>query len=512
MRIGGLASGMDTEGMIKELMNAQRIPLDKITQKKQYLEWQLDDYRAINRNLNDFSQNLFNNLILSSKLTQKTVNVSAPDDVAIRNVSSSSDFSGTIKVDKLAVNATMQSTGKVIESEADLTTPLKNLKLDNGEELKLPPSFKIKAIQADGTFDEKGYEVVIDEGSTLKSVLDDINKNSGVSAFYDSFKGKIAFTAKHSGVIKGEGGNGGREIEFDATPEVLNFLKIKSDNGAASSDIPTSGTRGENAIFTFNGLETERPSNKFQINGFEVTLKATNDQPINFNSQPDTESVLETVTKFVDDYNKLIEDLHKQIREPKYRDFHPLSTEQKGEMKEKEIELWEEKAKSGTLRNDSMISSMLTKMRTVMMESVGGKHSLNDLGITTSSNYLENGKLIIDEKKLRDAINADPGKIHDLFAMEGEQESDMGIARRLRTIVDDSRKDIAARAGNAGAVNQTFTLGRNLINMDKQIERFEDRLKQVESRYWKQFTAMEMAIQRSNNQYSYLANAFGGGA
>ena len=103
MRIGGLASGMDTEGMIKELMNAQRIPLDKITQKKQYLEWQLDDYRAINRNLNDFSQNLFNNLILSSKLTQKTVNVSAPDDVAIRNISSSSDFSGTIKVDTIGV-------------------------------------------------------------------------------------------------------------------------------------------------------------------------------------------------------------------------------------------------------------------------------------------------------------------------------------------------------------------------------------------------------------------------
>ena len=111
MRIGGLASGMDTEGMIKELMNAQRIPLDKITQKKQYLEWQLDDYRAINRNLNDFSQNLFNNLILSSKLTQKTVNVSAPDDVAIRNVSSSSDFSGTIKVDQLATHATIRSAG-----------------------------------------------------------------------------------------------------------------------------------------------------------------------------------------------------------------------------------------------------------------------------------------------------------------------------------------------------------------------------------------------------------------
>ena len=46
MRISGLASGMDTESMIRDMMNAHRIPLDKITQKKQYVEWQLDDYRS----------------------------------------------------------------------------------------------------------------------------------------------------------------------------------------------------------------------------------------------------------------------------------------------------------------------------------------------------------------------------------------------------------------------------------------------------------------------------------
>ena len=38
MRIGGLASGMDTETMIRDLMKAHRIPLDKITQKKQYID------------------------------------------------------------------------------------------------------------------------------------------------------------------------------------------------------------------------------------------------------------------------------------------------------------------------------------------------------------------------------------------------------------------------------------------------------------------------------------------
>ena len=93
----------------------------------------------------------------------------------------------------------------------------------------------------------------------------------------------------------------------------------------------------------------------------------------NFSSAPDTDKIFDSVVKFVDEYNKLIEDLNKQIREPKYRDFQPLSAEQKKDMKEKEIEQWEEKAKSGTLRNDSTISSMLTQMRTALMGSVDGE-------------------------------------------------------------------------------------------------------------------------------------------
>ena len=98
MRISGLASGMDTEKMIRDMMNAHRIPLNKITQKKQYLEWQLDDYRATNRQLFDFSKKTFDTMILSTSFSAKTVNISSPNDVAIRNMGSTSDFSGTIKI------------------------------------------------------------------------------------------------------------------------------------------------------------------------------------------------------------------------------------------------------------------------------------------------------------------------------------------------------------------------------------------------------------------------------
>lgn len=40
LRFSGLASGMDTESIVKKLMDAERLPLNKMMQKKQTQEWQ----------------------------------------------------------------------------------------------------------------------------------------------------------------------------------------------------------------------------------------------------------------------------------------------------------------------------------------------------------------------------------------------------------------------------------------------------------------------------------------
>ena len=106
---------------------------------------------------------------------------------------------------------------------------------------------------------------------------------------------------------------------------------------------------------------TERSTNTFQISGFEVTLKKASNVDVNFSSATDTDKILESVTKFVDEYNKILADLNGQIREKTYRDFQPLTIEQRADLDEKEIELWEEKAKSGTLRNDNIMSSALSR-------------------------------------------------------------------------------------------------------------------------------------------------------
>ncbi|WOV85037.1 flagellar hook-associated protein 2 [Sporosarcina jeotgali] len=489
MRIGGLASGIDTESIIKDLMKAERIPLDKVTQKKQYFEWQLDDYRSVSRDLFKYKDNLFDNYALGRNYNQKNVSVSDSDIVSIKSKSNNDDFTGSIVVKQLAKSATIQGNA-----------------IPDSENLKAG-TFSVK------TPDGKTQDIVVKQGDTVENVIKQISEKTGARAFYDSASGKIGLTSKQSGGVEGAAGQ----------PSVEGFIELSEvdDSGVLESlglsSIPTNQkTAGIHAIASYNGLDIERNSNTFDLDGLEVTLKTKSDKPVTFEVTTDTEKIYDKVKSFVDDYNKIIEDLNAKIREPKFRNFQPLSTEQKADMKEKEIELWEEKAKSGTLRNDPEISSLLNELRTMLTESVdignGQSISLSEIGITTSKNYLDHGKLVIDETKLKEAISKDSGAVAKLFSNTGETPGELGIAHRMKKTVETSQKTIKDNAGSAGASTKSFDLGRTLDNMNKQIERFEDRMKMVESRYWKQFNAMENAIQRANAQSASLMSALGGGA
>lgn len=489
MRISGLATGMDTEQIIKDMMTAHRIPLDKITQKKQYLQWQLDDYRSMNRNLRDTAYKVTDTMGRQATFMQKTVSISNPDAVGIKGLSANAEFAGTIEISQLAKQATYQGRDKdrVFAEDADLSKKLSELNITGVQKISITAPGK------NGVIETKEVEIDTDQ-HTIQSALDKISKETGVTAFYDQHTGKIAMTSKESG--KG-----------DITVSGDFSVSIKLDGGT--------GVPGQNAQFTFNGLETERSSNTFNINGFEVNLKQVTTGPVTFSSAPDTDKILESVVKFVDDYNKLIDELHSKIREPKYRNFQPLSDEQKKEMKEKEIELWEEKAKSGTLRNDPTVASMLTELRQMMSSSVtmsdGTKISLKDIGIEPIKDFKENGKLKIDEDKLRKAISENPNQVYEVFGKPAKDADKGGIAAQFRKTVDNTISVISQKAGSTGSVSDSFTLGRTMKSMDKQIERFEDRLKMTEDRLWRQFTAMERAIQRANAQSASLMGAFGGG-
>jgi flagellar hook-associated protein 2 len=506
MRIGGLASGMDIDQLVKDLMKAERMPLDKLYQKKQLLEWQRDDYREMNKLLNELDTLIFDGVFKQSTFLKKAVTSS--DESVVTAVATNVAANQTVElkdITQLASAARWTSENPITNSSGGTVDP--NAKLNT--QFSSPSSLQFEVIKPGSTTPET-VDITIDPATdTLNSLISKLNQNAklGVSAFYDEFTQRLVITKNETGA--------GASIKVVSG---ANFLKELGFTSATDGNELTGKTDGQNAKFTINGLPTERTTNTFTINGMTYTLKNTKTSgAVTISTIIDTDSIFNSIKSFVDKYNEVIGKINSELKEERYRDYLPLTDEQKEAMTEKQVELWEEKARSGMLRNDSILSSGLSKMRMALYTKVEGSNitsgfsQLAEIGITTSSNYLDGGKLIIDETKLREKIQENPDAIYRLFNNDSTNYSEKGIARRLRDTIKDTIGKIEQKAGKTLWTNQQFAIGRNLNQIDDQIDRFEDRLQQIEDRYWRQFSAMEKAINQYNSQAMYLMNAFGGG-
>lgn len=341
---------------------------------------------------------------------------------------------------------------------------------------------------------------------SLNQVLQKIsNSKLGVSAIYDSFSDKISLTRTETG-------------DFNLTGE-----EMVTTDGFLSNVLKFSGvteTGGVNSKFTINGLSTERSSNSFDMNGVSITLKkafTASDGSISLSVNNNIDAVVDKVKKFVETYNDTVKKILDKVSETRYKDFQPLTDDQREQLSEKQQEQWEEKSKSGLLKRDSMLSGILDKMRIdfsspVNADGINYKYTqMASIGITTTANYLEGGKINLDESKLRKALQDDPSSVESLFTSSGSTNEQKGIASRLHDSIDATMDKLKLKAGSAFSTNETFTIGKNLKRIDSDILSFEDRLKQTEDRYWRQFTAMEQAINKANSQSASLMSAFGGG-
>ncbi|CAI9385713.1 MULTISPECIES: flagellar hook-associated protein 2 [Bacillaceae] len=496
LRIGGLASGMDIDSLVEQLMTAEKVPLDKLNQNKTFTEWQRDDYREMNTLLLSLDNLLSEGITKQSTFIKKSINSSNEAALSIKNVNSTVDFSGSIKIDKLATAASMKSDGKTLITDYDSKKTLREYGINDSK-------LTISAIDANGVLNSK--EIDITDTDTMDSLISKINQQSGVTAFYDSQTNQFSLTAKNTGEIEGA------EITLSTSTggTLLDKLNIDSSNTDTEKGINTAGS---NAEIVYNGITTTRTSNVFKINGVELTLKQVTSDTVNFSSTPDVDSIYDSIKSFVDKYNEIIGKISDKIGETKYRDYAPLTDAQKEAMTEDEIKKWEEKAKSGTLKNDQILSNVLNRMRSSLGSIVSGNGTysrLSDIGIATTNNYLEGGKLEIDEDKLKAAITADPNSVYKLFQNSGAQSSsEYGLAQKVRENLKTAMNEIKTKAGSSSSVNNTFTLGKLLNQYSTRIDDFEDKLTTIENRYWSRFTAMETAINKANSQSAYLTNMF----
>lgn len=487
MRIGGLASGMDIDTLVGDLMKAERIPLDKLAQKKTALEWQRDDYRSMNKLLDDLDRHILAGVGLQGKFSTKSVTSSNSSVVSATANGSAVNTSTKIKVNNLAEPALWVGGQKVLDNYKATGDTTLQFTVTNGEGVT-----------------QGLKEIIIKKDDTIDTIISKFNSSElGVTAFYDTQNDKFVITKKDTG--------DGSSLSVATGSSTETFM---ADLGFTLVSNELSGKKvGVDASFEINGYTTTRSTNTFDISGVTYTLQQAGTANITVTN--DTNATFDLIKGFVDKYNETIEAINKKTSETKYRDFPPLTDAQRKDLSEKEAELWDEKAKSGMLRGDSILISATNTMRQNLYATVNtgdaNYDQLSEIGITTTNRYLDKGKLEIDEKKLRDALAANPDAVMKLFAGSGTTDADKGVASRLRETIDKVIDKVELKAGNALRTNAQFTLGRELTDVDKRISAFEDRLVQVEDRYWRQFQAMEAAIQRSNQQSAYLMQQFGGG-
>ena len=637
LRIGGIASGLDTEQIVRDLMRIERLKVDKLYQDRQRLEWEKEDFRGVINKVRAFRDTYFDYLnpqtTLISPATLKKRLVSSSDagivsatasaDAAVGELTfeviqsaaaaqaasgkgvsvirSSGEIASSIKITEgknviqvtlngrtkeIAVspgeNVSLEDLCTVLQEEfddafgesritvknnegklsfeteyaSDLLTLVSSKRPDgedilsvlnivNGASNRLLLNETMEAVSAkliegplafggDGagnslTFKINNVSISVEKTDTLGEVLAKINdSDAGVRADYDAFSDTLSITAREIGNFR---------ISTDEESEgFFEAFGIVSEN--EGNEKIYIGEAGREAVFKINGVKSSRPDNVFTIDGITYNIRETVEQEDPENPSPavkitvslDVEGIAENIEKFVEDYNELLDEINAKLREEVFRDFPPLTAEQKEAMQEREIEMWEEKARSGLMRRESSLENMLREMREALYTAVDGVH-IFEIGLETSNDYREQGKLVLKNggSTLRAALAGDPDKVAALFTrrpsidyspdltaeQRRERFRDAGLAHRLSDILNDnirtfrdnsgSKGILLERAGIEGDVSEFHNFfDRQIGEINVRIDRVNATLQRKEEQYYRQFTALEKALQQLYAQGDWL--------
>lgn len=338
-----------------------------------------------------------------------------------------------------------------------------------------------------------------------------INENTTLKELIDGSFGNITLennALKLSGIDMAGTDEGGKAYLSSLFGEEYNYPGVPATNVTPSYE-----ANGQNAVMTYDGNTITSNSNTFTINGTSVDISAleTGAKNISVTTASDTTAAMKTIKSFVEDYNNLIDVLNIQTSTKHDKDYAPLTDEQREDMSDKEVELWEEKAKTGLLYQDSTISRELIDLRSAISSVNNSGFSLFSIGIKPSTDYKDNGKLEIDETKLQKALNENSDAVSKLFT-----DPRNGLSTAVTSALD---KAIATTGANKGTlvvlagIENTSTSAENRIS--KQIDTYkdliddlQDRYESEQERYWKQFTTLETTMNSYNSQSSWLSSQF----
>ncbi len=495
IRITGLNSGLDTEAIISALVSSYDYKTEKYKKAQTKLSWKQEKWKDLNSKIYSF-YNAVGNLRFGNAYDLKTTTSSDSSKVTVSAGSNAPN--GTQKLNVLQVAQASSMTGG--------TLPLVSGKPVTGGTKLSEMGYSDGDAKINVTVGGKVKEITVTGDTTVDEFVGKL-KDVGLNVNFDEKNQRIFVNAKETGSA------GDFEIKSADGKKALEILGL--------SNTKATKVKGQDAEIKLNGVKYTGSSNSFSINGLNLTVQGVtgegDDKAVTITTNTDTQGIYDKVKDFLTQYNLLINEMTSLFNAPTAKGYEPLSDDEKKEMSEKEVELWEQKIKDSLLRRDDSLESVLSAMTASMSQGVeidGKKYYLSSFGINTMS-YLnapanqQNAYHIdgdLDDAtsagkpdKLMAAINSDPDKVIGFMQK---------MAENLYNAIDEKMKSTSLRS--AYTVYNDKEMASEYSDYTNIIKKWEERLQRQEDYYYKKFAAMETALSKINSQAGAFGNMLGG--
>ncbi|NLA86365.1 MAG: flagellar filament capping protein FliD, partial [Clostridiales bacterium] len=257
-----------------------------------------------------------------------------------------------------------------------------------------------------------------------------------------------------------------------------------------------------------NGITVKRSTNEYTIDGITYALKkvtqGTVEESVTFTLERDHSATVSSVKKFIEAYNEIYTKLKALVSEEDHSSqYPPLTDAQRAEMTTEQIKAWEQKAKSGLLRQNRELVGLLSDIRSAFYSALGGVgKNATEIGLAAAGYFESNaGQIVLNEEKLTQALKRNPDEVIRMFTNGSStaRGPEQGLIYKLRS-------SLTAYASNAAKSMETVkdqikTCGREIGSLEVTLGKLADR-------YYAKFSRMETALSRLNSQASYISQLF----
>ena len=502
MRISGMSSGWDTDQLVQSMLASEKNRVTKAFQAVAKMEFKRDAYRGVNSLVTSFNNSFLSvagSKSIKSTETFRAYKVKMAENTGVKVTANNSAAVGSysVSVEQVATGARIES-GNTVDASFNMNTTLADVGIDfaQGDETS-----NITLNLKNG---DKEVEIVLNSADTLGNMVKKINSSGlGITATISEITGKFTLTSKETGAAS-----------------TLNLVEESRDANDDSVDILgalgfnlSAPIAGQDAIYEINGNRRTSDTNRIDIDGLNIELIEPTDGTVKFVVEKDSDKAVDAIKEFVQSINTLYQTLHSLTNEKMYRSFQPLTPDERGALSESEATKWDAKAKSGIIRKDVMIESLMTDIRMAFTQKVPGSDlTFADIGITSDkfSDRVEGAgpSWVIDEAKLRKALDEDPGSVEKMFVQDtftgSNRYEQSGIAARLTIAVDNYTTKIRETKYTVSDFE------KKIADLNTIMTRANVRFASKQESLYAKLAAMETSLSKMQSQSNWLASQIGG--